>query len=185
MEDYPVMGANGHLAPNDIWNIPPAPQNEVRGSLKTYGPWQIARSYRALAMDMHGRVFGIRTMSNVRESGYELEGRVSIEGRKYRAFTSSKLFSREDGSLCDVAIVYVCGTPDYQWSDPAKDPALCEMLGTRYHYEREGTYKDLCEYCRCLQSIASGWADQYPHCQYRERAQELRAALAPAMGWTL
>ena len=35
IEKYPIVSADGHLADNPIWGIPPAPCNEVRGSLKT------------------------------------------------------------------------------------------------------------------------------------------------------
>lgn len=186
MKEYPVMTADGHLAANDIWNIP-TDTNEVRGNLKTQGRWSIPVSYRALAMDMHGRVFGIRTMSNVRESGHELEGRVSIEGKKYRAFTSSKLFTRNNGTLCDVAIVYVCGTPNKQWPDPLKVPpeayrAYIRDLHDRYFYETEGLYKTLRDYCQYLEWHAEG---AYAHMQeqWLQNAKELREELVGPMGW--
>jgi hypothetical protein len=191
MKTYPVVSADGHLAPNEVWNVPEPPVNEVRGNLKTYayGMWTIPVSYRALAMDMHGRVFGMRTMGRARECGHNLEGRVKVGGRTYRAFTSSKLFERADGTLCDVAIVYVCGTPDMLYRDPLTLPtgevyrAYLADITRRYHYEREGTYADLKEYARALELIADGTADACPWCEYRERAEELRARLAPVMGW--
>jgi len=184
MKSYPVIGADGRLAPNDIWNVPPAPQNEVRGSLKTSGPWARPVSYRALAMDMHGRIFGLRAMLRVRDSGYDLAGWVKIEGRSYRAFTSSQVFGREDGSSCDVATIHVCDTPEYRWPDPIqRDAAYRAMLSSRYHFECGGTYADLRDYCRALDAIYDGSADKYPHCQYREKAERLRAKLAPLMGW--
>jgi len=97
------------LPPNDVWNIPE--DTEVRFDYETVGPWQVVRSLRALAVTLDGKVFGNRALSNPRESGYQMEGRVSIGGRKYRAFTSSHLFEREDGSLCDVAVLIVCNFP--------------------------------------------------------------------------
>lgn len=51
-------------------------------------------------------VYGVRTMNNPRESGYQQEGYVSIGGKKRRAFTSSQLFL-VDGQLVDVAILHV------------------------------------------------------------------------------
>jgi len=51
-------------------------------------------------------VYGVRAMSNPRESGYQQEGYVSIAGKKYSAFTSSHLFS-VDGKLVDVGVLYV------------------------------------------------------------------------------
>jgi hypothetical protein len=187
MKHYPVVDANGHLASNDIWNIPS--ESEVRGSIKTTGLWSIPVSYRALAMDMHGRVFGMRTMNRIHQSGYDLEGRVNVEGRSYRAFTSTKLFERTDGSLCSVAIIYVCGTPNYQWFDPMAivdmDARLqyCKDLASQYYYEREGIYASLRDYCRALEYIQTGYADTVPWVGYRETADTLRADLASVMGW--
>ena len=91
---------------------------EKRGELKTYGPWSIPISYKALCMSMvntypdfpsitHSKIsYGIRTLTNLRQSGYELEGRVSINGKKYSAFTSSQLFELPDGKLIDVAVIH-------------------------------------------------------------------------------
>jgi hypothetical protein len=45
-------------------------------------------------------------MSNPKESGYTQEGRVSINGKSYRAFTSSQMFTR-NGKLHDFSILYV------------------------------------------------------------------------------
>ena len=94
---------------------------EIRGELQTVGPWQVARSYRALctanlwpetnSITSHGplHVYGFRTLSNVRQSGYELEGRVSVNGKSYRGFTSSQLFTLPNGKLINVATIHVCG----------------------------------------------------------------------------
>lgn len=91
---------------------------EKRGELKTYGPWNIPISYKALCMSMvntypdfpsitHNKTaYGIRTLTDIRQSGYELEGRVSIGGKKYSAFTSSQLFELPDGKLIDVAVIH-------------------------------------------------------------------------------
>lgn len=95
------------LPPNDVWNVPDG-VGEVRGDLRTFGPWALPVSYRALAVDCDCRVYGVRTLSRVRESGYALEGRVKVNGRSYRGFTSSQLFQRPDGSLVDVAVIHVC-----------------------------------------------------------------------------
>ena len=139
---------------------------------------------------MHGRVFGERTIRSARESGYQLEGRITIESKQYRAFTSSKLFARADGTLCDVAILYVCNTPIYRWKDPltlatesAEYRAYLGALASRYHYERNGPYERLCRYATCLERIASGWAHENPHCETERETDELRAELAPIMEW--
>ena len=95
------------LPPNDVWNIPDK-VDDVRFDFTTHGLWRIVKSIKGLTMDRSGRIYGIRTLTNCRESGYQIEGRVSIGGKKHRAFTSSQLFQRSNGSLCDVAVLYVC-----------------------------------------------------------------------------
>jgi hypothetical protein len=109
------------LADNPVWNIPPG-NEDIRGEVTTRcGPWGIISGYRALAIawdtfdeSHYGRyaktqkVFGVRTLSRVRECGHDLEGVVSIGGKKYRAFTTSVMFERPDGSLTDVAAIHVC-----------------------------------------------------------------------------
>lgn len=52
-------------------------------------------------------VFGIRSLTNARQSGYDLEGRVSVRGKKVRAFTS-RLLIEYNGHLTDVGELYVC-----------------------------------------------------------------------------
>lgn len=91
---------------------------EKRGGIKTYGPWNIPVSYKALCMSMvntypdfpsitHNKTaYGMRTLTGIRQGGYELEGRVSIGGKKYSAFTSSQLFELPDGRLIDVAVIH-------------------------------------------------------------------------------
>ena len=51
-------------------------------------------------------VYGERSMYAPKESGYQLEGRVSVEGKTYRAFTSSHLFLIR-GKLVDVGVLHV------------------------------------------------------------------------------
>ena len=96
---------------------------ERRFAMKTFGPWQIVRSIRALAMTSEfmdrpwgGQVFtaytfhGDKTASKPQESGYAMECWVSIGGKKLSAFTSSVMFKTEDGKLVDVAVLH-CRTP--------------------------------------------------------------------------
>jgi hypothetical protein len=94
---------------------------EKRGELKTAGPWQIPVSYKALAVsqdfsgegwERYGRpwkVYGPRVLSNVRQGGHELEGRVSIGGKSYRGFTSSGLVELPGRRLVSVGVIHVCG----------------------------------------------------------------------------
>lgn len=94
---------------------------ECRGEMHTSGPWQLPRSYKALCTSntfgrdefpiAHGplHVYGKRTLTSARQSGYELEGKVIIGGRKYRGFTSSQLFELPSGKLINAAIIHACG----------------------------------------------------------------------------
>lgn len=96
--------------------------DEIRGELKTYGMWQIPVSYKALCTSNNWpeqengitssgpvSVFGVRVLSGCRQSGYELEGRVSVDGKRYRGFTSSQLFELPNGRLINVATIHACG----------------------------------------------------------------------------
>ena len=92
--------------------------DQQHGELKTFGPWQIPVSYKALCLssvydNIKGYTdrkevtfYGLRTMAKpVHSAGSTMEGRVSIDGKKYSAFTSSQLFEI-DGKLIDVATIH-------------------------------------------------------------------------------
>ena len=103
-----IEGSTWHLAPNTVWNVP-SEVHEIHFELRhTANPFAFIKSVKGLAMDAQGRVYGTRTLSRCHEAGYVIEGRVSIGGKQYRAFTSSALFERTDGSLVNVGILYVC-----------------------------------------------------------------------------
>lgn len=90
---------------------------EQRGELKTFGVWNIPVSYKAICLcstwdkdsliskRIETKIFGLRTMTNVRQGGYELEGFVSVGGKKYSCFTSSQLFE-VNGKLINAAIIH-------------------------------------------------------------------------------
>ena len=90
--------------------------NNQSGEMKTTGPYQICKSFKALCLSktydkskMYTEVkevvlYGLRTMSNPKQGGYELEGYVSIKGKKYSSFTSSQLF-QVDGNLINVSTI--------------------------------------------------------------------------------
>ena len=92
-------------------------QDEQHGNMETRGPWNIPISFQAVCVsakyeDLGYRtritdktVYGMRKMSDVRQCGYELEGRVSINGKKYTCFTSSQLFEVE-GKLINVSTIH-------------------------------------------------------------------------------
>ena len=98
------------LTPEDI------AAGEKRGEMKTRGAWSIPVSYRAIVETKdfgeystvtRARFWPARTMHAPRQSGYELEGRVSLGGKKISAFTSSQLFELPDGRLVDCATIFV------------------------------------------------------------------------------
>lgn len=94
-------------------------KDEMRGELKTVGMWQLPVSFKAIAMSarfgkkensffdscLESTFYGVRTMTNVRQSGYQIEGYVSIGGKKYTCFSSSQLFE-VNGKLIDVAVIH-------------------------------------------------------------------------------
>jgi hypothetical protein len=93
---------------------------EMRGDLKTIGMWHIPVSYRALAMSCvwdnsagytvtkSATIYGVRTLADCKQSGHELEGRISIAGKRVRGFTSSQLFEIENGKLVNIATIHAC-----------------------------------------------------------------------------
>lgn len=93
------------LEPNEVWNVP-AEGHQVHHELDL-GPGfhRPLKSITALVIDLKGRIYGVRKMSDSQECGHQRHGRVSIGGRKIRAFTGSKMFQRPDGSLIDVAVL--------------------------------------------------------------------------------
>lgn len=93
---------------------------EKRGEMEmTRFPFASVRKYRAITMhtvwaeDSNNRrqrtqFWPARSLTNLRESGHQLEGQVSLGGRKFRGFTSSVLFELPDGKLIDVAVIFAC-----------------------------------------------------------------------------
>ena len=90
-----------------------------RFDIETRGPWQIAvRLCAPVAASYFDRskpytvtrgfslLSDCGTMTDPRQSGYDMEGRVSVAGKKVSAFTSSQLFRLPDGSLRDCAIIF-------------------------------------------------------------------------------
>jgi len=86
-------------------------KHSQRLEIETHGPWSIISKCRGLAIRKNLKtgdvtVYGYRTLSNPRQTGYELEGWVSIAGIKRSAFTSSHLFELENGHLIDVGVLF-------------------------------------------------------------------------------
>lgn len=87
-------------------------KHEQRLEIETRGPWSIISHCRGLAMTRYFdtgdvEIFGYRTLSNPRSSGYQLEGWASISGEKRSAFTESHLFTLENNHMIDVGIIFI------------------------------------------------------------------------------
>lgn len=96
------------LPKNELWNIPEKPINDVHfkvEQLKNFA--QTITSLTGLVIDSSGKIYGIRKAREIKECGYSARGRVSVNGKKVKCFTATKLFEREDGSLCDVAVLWI------------------------------------------------------------------------------
>lgn len=86
---------------------------DQRGDLETMGPWQIPVRYKAPAVAITWEngfirsytLYGFRTLSNIQQSNYHLEGRVSVEGTKRKAYTSSVICRLPDGKLLETATI--------------------------------------------------------------------------------
>lgn len=89
--------------------------DEIRLEVEHFGMWQIPTKAKGLCTSVKfgkfSRVeeitlYGNRTMFDVRQGGYELEGRVSIQGKKYTAFTSACMFETPTGHLINVGVIH-------------------------------------------------------------------------------
>jgi hypothetical protein len=54
--------------------------------------------------------YPVRTLTDTRENGYAMDGRVSLNGRKLSAFTSDALFELPDGRLISAAVIFARDT---------------------------------------------------------------------------
>ena len=88
---------------------------EKRFKHETWGCYGVTKSLKAIVetgeFGEHSvmtwkQFYPVRTMSNPRQSGYDMEGVVSIGGRKSTCFTSSQLFELPCGKLVDVAVIF-------------------------------------------------------------------------------
>jgi hypothetical protein len=88
---------------------------DQRGDLETMGPWQIPVRYKAPAVAITWEngfirsytLYGFRTLSNIQQANYHLEGRVSVEGAKRKAYTSSVICRLPDGKLLETATINI------------------------------------------------------------------------------
>ena len=98
------------------------------------GPWQICTSLRGIVKrweftpDSSARrrwveFYAPRTMSRPRSCGYDMEGTISLAGRKSSAFTSSQLFELPDGRLVNAGIIFSRDKGPISTPAPALAPA--------------------------------------------------------------
>jgi hypothetical protein len=93
-------------------------KGEARGEMSTVGMWQLPVRYRAVCTSNsfdresfpigHGplNVYGKRCLVDIRQAGFEIEGRVTVNGKKHRGFSSSQLFELPSGKLISCAIIH-------------------------------------------------------------------------------
>lgn len=82
------------------------------------GPWHICTSLRGIVeraqFDRDAfpvktewkEFYPVRTMSRPRPMGFDMEGHISLNGKRVSAFTSSQLFELPGGRLIDVAVIF-------------------------------------------------------------------------------
>jgi hypothetical protein len=94
------------------------------------GAWNICTSLFAIVEHSEygensrvtrARFWPARRMTNPRSMGYDMEGRLSLGGKKIPAFTSSQLFELPNGHLVSVATLHLCHRT------PAGDAALANL----------------------------------------------------------
>lgn len=104
-----IVGAGSWRLPrNNIWNIPDPPTSKVRFQYEKqteYVRYVGTSILRGLVVDNQGCVYGMRNLLDRRPEGYAIHGRVSIGGKKHGAFTSSRTFERQDGSLVNTEVL--------------------------------------------------------------------------------
>ena len=116
----PVDGGAVPITPQQWLDYISPELTDQRGELETWGAWHVPIRFSAPAVTVTWgpystmetvTLYGRRTMHAPRESGYHLEGRASIGGRKLSCFTSSQLFQLPDGTLLETATIH-CRKPE-------------------------------------------------------------------------
>lgn len=91
--------------------------NSLKGDLETIGTWGAPKSFVALCISSKFKRFpvertettfyGQRKMSNFNQKGgYELDGWVSVGGKKVSCFTSSLSISIDNGESLEIAVIF-------------------------------------------------------------------------------
>lgn len=117
----PALPGEIPISLEDFTSYIGSPDDDVRGKIDTCGPWGIFTKLSAPCVRLNWKqteygaivesvtLYGWRTMGNPKGSGYNLEGTVSVKGRKISAYTSSALWRLPDGRLISSATINVRG----------------------------------------------------------------------------
>lgn len=99
------------------------PEFDYKGELKHVEKnQQHIISFKAPVFDIHNNYYGVRSLTHTKQSGYQLEGFVSISNKKYPAFTSSKILEYPENKLVNIACIIVC------FPHHIETQILCEIL---------------------------------------------------------
>ncbi len=96
--------------PDDLPFPSDAKDGDRHFEMQTQGPWQTLVNLRALVIEKRDDgvlIYGDRNMRFPHECGTTQFGRVSVAGRKRRAFTSDMLVTY-NGKLHNFAVLYLC-----------------------------------------------------------------------------
>lgn len=98
--------------------LPDPINGEIKGELTVRGSWQIPVKFRAIAIKRERDLsqishplksvtfYGYRTMSQLKQDSYTLDGWVSIEGKKRKGFVSS-LGVSIDGEYVEMQVISI------------------------------------------------------------------------------
>jgi hypothetical protein len=96
--DYPAWSLPE--GPNPFLTLPAdADTDIVLGSVQGRFPFASIVGIRGIVVDGAGRIFGVRSVTEISQSGYAAVGRVSLYGKRARVHTSDVMFRRPDGGL--------------------------------------------------------------------------------------
>jgi len=116
------VGGAWRVPENPLWN-PPQEDQALESNAPLWPTWIQPTSLRGLVVDLEGRIYGVRAMHDLRQDGYAMRGRVSLGGRKFPAFTGSRLFVHPDGSLVNVSCLMIS-------VDPLDSPEIFDVRHT-------------------------------------------------------
>lgn len=89
---------------NTVWQVPDdVDLVNFDYEISSFG---VLTSLKGIVIDDEGTIYGKRTLTDIKQDGYALFGRVSIGGKKHRAFTSNRIFEK-NGKLISVSVLHI------------------------------------------------------------------------------